>query len=247
MNTRRKKIRELVRTAKRAIGLFSIRGYNASYYGPKLTGCATDLTYEFAVKGSYGDFIKSFLDSLPGTYSFIDIGANIGLFSLVASDIFTDGMVYSFEPNNRTYHFLVKNILLNQKSNIVPICAGVAERNLATKHLSLSKFHSGISSYSRLSDHTTLTLSVNRRFLSLLPDTAYVAKIDVEGYEHVVIEELLKSSLHVAFIIVEISPDRDPVSVKTSLNILSSNGFVLHSASRQSGHRDEIWKKEIRE
>ncbi|RPH52470.1 MAG: FkbM family methyltransferase [Desulfobacteraceae bacterium] len=49
---------------------------------------------------------------------FVDIGANIGLFTLIASHkIGKKGQVYSFEPCSKTYHRLVKNIDLNEMSN----------------------------------------------------------------------------------------------------------------------------------
>jgi len=49
---------------------------------------------------------------------FVDIGANIGLFTLIASHkVGKNGQVYSFEPCSKTYQRLVKNIDLNEMSN----------------------------------------------------------------------------------------------------------------------------------
>jgi len=49
---------------------------------------------------------------------FVDIGANIGLFTLIASHkTGKNGQVYSFEPCSRTYLRLVKNIELNGMNN----------------------------------------------------------------------------------------------------------------------------------
>lgn len=50
---------------------------------------------------------------------YVDIGANIGLFTLIASHrVGKNGQVYSFEPCYKTYSRLEKNIELNQMSNV---------------------------------------------------------------------------------------------------------------------------------
>lgn len=49
---------------------------------------------------------------------FVDIGANIGYFSLMLAHKFPNLPVISFEPNPNNIHFLKKNIELNQLKNI---------------------------------------------------------------------------------------------------------------------------------
>jgi FkbM family methyltransferase len=50
----------------------------------------------------------------------IDIGAHIGLFSVVASKIVGEnGKVYAFEPSPTTYAFLQKTIQLNKANNVI--------------------------------------------------------------------------------------------------------------------------------
>jgi FkbM family methyltransferase len=57
-------------------------------------------------------------DFLRDGETFVDIGANIGLFTLIASQqTGRNGQVYSFEPCTRTYQRLVKNIELNGITN----------------------------------------------------------------------------------------------------------------------------------
>jgi FkbM family methyltransferase len=48
-----------------------------------------------------------------------DIGANIGLYSLLASDILeSHGKVYAFEPSSTTFKALTKNLSLNNVQNV---------------------------------------------------------------------------------------------------------------------------------
>ncbi|OQW97984.1 MAG: hypothetical protein BWK74_05575 [Desulfobacteraceae bacterium A6] len=50
---------------------------------------------------------------------FVDIGANIGLFTLIAShNVGEKGQVYSFEPSSKTYQRLVNNVDLNEMKNV---------------------------------------------------------------------------------------------------------------------------------
>lgn len=57
------------------------------------------------------EFLKAYLK--PGDF-FVDVGANIGLFSLVAAKLVgPSGRVYAFEPTGRIYERLVINSMLN--------------------------------------------------------------------------------------------------------------------------------------
>lgn len=70
-------------------------------------------------------FINSFLK--PGDV-FIDIGANIGLFSLIAAKrIGNSGKVYAFEPNPIVSTRLAENIKLNRFNNIIRIQAAISD------------------------------------------------------------------------------------------------------------------------
>jgi len=61
-------------------------------------------------------FLNAFLR--PGDI-FVDIGANIGLFTLIAAQrVGPTGRVYSFEPNPNTFQRLSDNIRLNNFTNI---------------------------------------------------------------------------------------------------------------------------------
>ena len=58
----------------------------------------------------------------------IDLGANIGIFTLQASRLVgPEGRVYSFEPSPREFVRLLKHIELNGCTNVVPIASGVAD------------------------------------------------------------------------------------------------------------------------
>jgi FkbM family methyltransferase len=60
---------------------------------------------------------------------FIDIGANIGMFSLFASNLVGDkGKVFAFEPSLKTFQRLQENVAINNFSNIIPVNKGVSNK-----------------------------------------------------------------------------------------------------------------------
>jgi FkbM family methyltransferase len=74
-------------------------------------------------------FLRTFLR--PGDI-FVDIGANIGLFTLIAARcVGLDGKVYAFEPGSLTYRRLSDNISLNALQNV--ICQQIALSDAATR------------------------------------------------------------------------------------------------------------------
>jgi FkbM family methyltransferase len=69
--------------------------------------------------GKYEEDDASMLFSMTEKdFTVLDIGANIGWYSLNFSKILTAGEVYSFEPIPDTYSNLQSNILLNKAANI---------------------------------------------------------------------------------------------------------------------------------
>ncbi len=66
----------------------------------------------------------------PG-YTFVDVGANIGLFTIIASDlVWSGGKVFAFEPVPATLHYLRRSIAANRFcSNVTVMQTIVADRS----------------------------------------------------------------------------------------------------------------------
>src|SRR3989344_3811026 len=64
----------------------------------------------------YGE-MNFLLDNLKDNDTFIDVGANIGVFSLLASSKIKKGKVFAFEPSPKILAQLYANIALNQKTD----------------------------------------------------------------------------------------------------------------------------------
>lgn len=135
---------------------------------------------------------------------FVDVGANIGLMSIFASLIVEDeGKVFSFEPNPATYNILMKNIDLNNISNIETSKYGLGSKAGTTEIYDV--WDSGRGSATMIkpeeikeSGHTVNIVSLTEHFKNIQSKINFI-KFDIEGYEF----EALKGAKN---IIVEMLP-----------------------------------------
>lgn len=148
----------------------------------------------------YGEFETgeiSFLNTFlkPGDV-FIDIGANIGLYALVAARCVGDtGRVYAFEPCSATYERLIDNVKLNRLGNVSCHQLALSEkRHDSEMTVSLDGFDAW-NSMARPTMGKLFTKETIR--CTTLDDFAYdhnlvgcitMVKIDVEGWESRVLE-----------------------------------------------------------
>ena len=112
-----------------------------------------------------------------------DIGANVGLYSLLFSK--NSKSVYAFEPLPRNVYFLKRTLMLNKVRNVFIIPMAVSDKN------GFSMFQKGINySTGKLNKSgdflvKTITLDSFVRKRKIFPN---ILKIDVEGSELVVIK-----------------------------------------------------------
>jgi hypothetical protein len=166
---------------------------------------------------------------------FLDVGANIGYCSLVASKKYAK--VYSFEPIPENYTLLEKSIQDNHIQNIelVNKCVGNSEnleltafadnmggtRNLEnTKKQNVS--HMRVSS-TRVYDVITLdSFTESIKSIDLM-------KVDVEGHELQVLQGFSKNITKCKNILLELSPCSLPAETCIKiLNELKNSGFFLY-------------------
>jgi FkbM family methyltransferase len=169
-----------------------------SIYGPVFQSRWQDLTFQFCVSGYYGRYLSEFLRSRREPFSFIDIGANIGLYSLLAASNEHCIRCYAFEPNPTIFHSLTQNIKLNGCKRIEATNSAVSE-STGFLQFSFIDGHTGAGSLVDRKDEATITVSsVSSAYFDKLAardNTTKIVKIDVEGHEPIVIAELMKSKI----------------------------------------------------
>ena len=132
--------------------------------------------------------IADFVEELDSDDSFIDIGANLGVYTCFAQNIVDDGGIIAIEPDRPNQQILASNVSLNRNSpvNIVEKAAsdepGTVYFNPATE--SVDPGSNGYEVPSRPIDEL---VSQQQEYFPK------VAKIDVEGYERQVLEGMSKT------------------------------------------------------
>ena len=123
----------------------------------------------------------------PGD-QFIDVGANAGLYTLIARSIIgLEGGVQAFEPNPEAVAILQENLYLNQIKNVSVHGIGLSE---SSNKVSFNPTEDSCTSHVGIKGRTLdsdFRIQVER-LDEYLPEQQYaMAKLDVEGYEPFVI------------------------------------------------------------
>jgi FkbM family methyltransferase len=225
----------------------SWKNFTLSNYGVWLADRKNDATFTFAVEASYINNLERILWESEREITFVDIGSNIGIFSLIAAKNPNIKIIQAFEPDQKTFQFLEANILRNHATKVVAHNLAIG-KTAGAAFLSLIDGHSGISriitdvredceSFSKI-------LMVNETFLDSVFDphnSQYFVKIDVEGYEIDVLETLSKSSFFPKIISFFIEFDTNFGKVKQVESFLISNGFMESERWGKSDHWDALW------
>ena len=93
---------------------------------------ANDFTYrELALNGSYEPYVSSHMFArLSDVRVFVDVGANLGLFTLpVAKKVAPGGHVYAFEASYRNANLLQQNVWRNSLDNVTVYPIGLSSSN----------------------------------------------------------------------------------------------------------------------
>lgn len=193
-------------------------------------------TYE---KGTI-QFLKKYLK--PG-HRFLDIGANIGLMSVIASKCVGEkGVVYAVEANPGTVPILQANFELNQCKNVelLPIAlSDVQGTALLFENWEVNR--GGASLISQSDDQEGVEVKMERLDDLFQEDTTIdLVKIDVEGFEPQVIRggmKLFRKQLPV--FIIEVSEKREkevgpsPLEIMELVQTIGSYEFFKHKGTKE--------------
>ena len=168
-----------------------------SRYGVLMKANWQDFTFRACINGSYGNKLSDHLAGRREKFAFVDIGANQGLYSLIAGKNPNCTTVLAFEPVAATAALLRANIARNGLSDkgivvqkAVSDAPGTATISMDDSHSGAATLREGVQSASTIEIQLADIVELD----SYLPDgVAIHIKIDVEGHEETVIEQIVKS------------------------------------------------------
>jgi FkbM family methyltransferase len=136
--------------------------------------------------------LREAIAQLPAGGTFVDVGANVGYFSLLAAKAVGDnGRCIAFEPSSREFAFLLANRQRNNADNIVAINSALFD-STACIRLSISPQHHGLNTvavpdsgrFSPCRYELSAAMAGDLLIEPLLrTDQVDLMKIDVEGAE----------------------------------------------------------------
>jgi FkbM family methyltransferase len=200
-------------------------------FGARIAGNTEDVIQRYVYYfGIWEPNLTRFINSRlrPGDI-FIDVGANIGYFSLLASLLVgAAGKVLAFEASPQIFASLQANLRRNGVRNVAAHNVAVANHEGIIKVFLAAKYNLGKTT---IFEHDSIGIEeqVRAQTLSALvaPDDVArvkVVKIDVEGAEWMVVSgmrELLRTANRELEIITEINPQRLQLQGKTTEDIFS--------------------------
>jgi FkbM family methyltransferase len=173
-----------------------------SFYGVKLFANYGDATFRFYVIVDYGNLFSNFLEDYKHQFIFVDIGANQGLYSLIASKNRLCAKAFAFEPVSSTFELLEKNVRLNGSIGTIEChMTAIGETN-SNQYIQIFEAHSGAASLVNKASNNGISKKqlievINHEKLNDIisnPEAlSILVKVDTEGYEKIVIKELRKT------------------------------------------------------
>jgi len=174
------------------------------------------------ISGSY-EFktVNLFRELAKQSKMIVDVGANIGKYSISMGLINSDSKIIAIEPENDNFAILKRNIELNKLSNINPLKIALGSKK-QRKKLYTNKINFGGHSLINKSESFE-DIEVDR--LDNLFDSIDLIKIDTEGYEMEILKgaENLLSGKKIKKIIVEI----DEQNLSSVQKLFEKYGYSL--------------------
>jgi len=242
-------VRQLGRVAKYSFyaTLRNESGFSRSAYGVWLRN-RDDNTFLFCLRGNYGFAYSQHLRHYKSTFSYLDIGSNIGLYSLVALSNKHVHHVHCFDPDSATLPYLYSNLehTHSERCTVHPYAVSAQAGPLI---LSKEAGHSGASTVQAPtfdSDVQETITAVNHEYLNgqLQGGTEPIlVKIDVEGHELTVLETLGNCEFfsRIAEIYAEFNTQMSDTSAMHEW--LISHGFVETMHMGTDVHWDALYER----
>lgn len=201
------------------ISLFNKEYFYDSHFGlGSLQGILTRHKYLLSFMNIKNSEVKTVLD----------IGANIGNFTILSHKLFPKAKIFSFEPIPFTFSILEKNI--GKQKNIKIFNKAVGEKT-GSQLMSFDEDSSGLSRFSNKGTEVKVT-SLDDFIKEEKISTIDLLKIDTETFESYVLKGATKSLAKTKFICIEITLESNPnYTISSLFSLLKGEGYDFQIVS----------------
>ncbi|MFT7299772.1 MAG: FkbM family methyltransferase [Porticoccus sp.] len=216
-------------------------GFKLHYFPTKISKRLWQDSFE--KRGVYDMGDKLFFNCLQSGGVVIDVGANIGYYTLLSAQIVGhSGYVYSIEAHPKTFGYLEKNVALNKYENITMFNLALGEKKGNVTFTDEIK-----DDLNRVSDDGSVVVLMDKLDnLEFCHEKINLLKIDVEGYEKFVINganKILKKTETIFFEAWSKHFEKYGYTLSDIFDVLRDFGFI-YLVNCESGYEviDENFK-----
>jgi FkbM family methyltransferase len=224
--------------------------FTRSIYGPLLRDTPGDQTFEFCVNGYGSPLVADTIRLHERPFVFLDIGANLGIFSLLAARNPHCVRALAFEPLPTIFANLQANVARNGARLVEAHCAALTSARRRHVYLDYDARHSGMAKVvPRPRRGCVRARTIGGPALGRLVGelrNPILAKIDVEGSERDVLQTLRQSGVYAAVdtVIIEISERNLGNAGRAALlAMMAEDGFVEVERSGPQDHYDAVYRR----
>lgn len=146
---------------------------------------SSELVSSFLIKDRIWEAFetKLFIDNIKAGDCILDIGANLGYYTCIASFLTgAHGKVLSFEPETTNFSLLQKNIAHNNLQNVETFHAGLGELSHESKLFINEKNRGDHRGFGKAFEQKSEIIHILKGD-EIVPDCVNFIKIDTQGYE----------------------------------------------------------------
>ena len=216
-------------------------------YGVRMVPEWSDRTFAYCRYGTYGPYLADLIGAIDRPFVFLDVGANQGLFSLVAARHPLCRRVVALEPVAATYRALRANVAANGLGDrVVTVQRALSDRT-GPGTMTVSASHSGVAT---LGGHLAGTSGEGSEPVrltrlddldpALFSDLPIFAKVDVEGHEATALRGLTESAQADRLMAVFFELDERWTDAEAVLDVLRGAGLDRVRTYGRGRHYDVL-------
>ncbi|MCD6403899.1 MAG: FkbM family methyltransferase [Nanoarchaeota archaeon] len=200
----------------------------------KVSGKDKGFSFEFYITRGLREplFQFMFTKMLNKKDILFDIGANLGIYSVLAS--FKCKKVYGVEPNPLAFSYLCNNLKINKIKNVLAFPVALGSKDGVAKFLVDVNWNWSQVLHKNTHRHNNVISVQMCTPLSLIVEKALafpnVVRMDVEGYEYIILNQMHKDDMlkHVDKLFIELHPTvlgrRKTIRI---IKLIEDNGLEL--------------------